>query len=125
MAKVSDFYEMDKQRNVTGPYSVDEMIKMIPANSFGFSKLIQQTHIKDCVISTVFLGLDHSYSYFEKEGPVLFETMIFCKDDMRDDVYQVRYETVAEALKGHGTAMKWLRNEIRIERKMKKRMRRG
>lgn len=72
-------------------------------------------------VSTVFLGLDHSYA---SEGPmILFETMIF--DDervnrrldkwgqegstdipIRWDGWQMRYSTTAEARFGHALAIK-------------------
>jgi hypothetical protein len=51
-------------------------------------------------ISTVFLGLDHS---FGGERPVLFETMIFGGEH---DEYQERYSTWDEAEVGHAAAVK-------------------
>lgn len=56
-------------------------------------------------VSTVFLGIDHSFSHFGKleHVPVLFETMIFGFDD--DGDYQRRYCTWAEALAGHQEAV--------------------
>lgn len=48
-------------------------------------------------VSTVFLGVDHSYT---KEGPpVLYETMVFGCGQL--DGYQERYCTRQEALEGH------------------------
>ena len=50
-------------------------------------------------VSTVFLGLDHSFS----EGkPLLFETMIFGGEH---DTYQERYTTWEEAEAGHQRAI--------------------
>lgn len=51
-------------------------------------------------ISTVFLGLDHS---FHSSRPLLFETMIFSAD--RLDEYQERYATWQEAEQGHQRAV--------------------
>jgi hypothetical protein len=50
-------------------------------------------------VSTVFLGLDHS---FGDGPPLLYETMIF---GGRHDGYQERYATREEALEGHRRAL--------------------
>ena len=50
-------------------------------------------------ISTVFLGLDHS---FGGDTPILFETMIFGGEH---DEWMQRYATREEALKGHDIAV--------------------
>jgi hypothetical protein len=47
-------------------------------------------------VSTVFLGLDHSFG--DGAGPVLYETMVFGGPM---DGEQERYRTREEALKGH------------------------
>lgn len=51
-------------------------------------------------VSTVFLGLDHSFG--EGEEPVLWETMIF---GGRHDQATWRYRSQEEALKGHQRAV--------------------
>jgi hypothetical protein len=51
------------------------------------------------VVSTVLLGIDHS---FGEAVPILFETMIFGGDH---DDYQRRYHTRAEAEAGHQEAV--------------------
>lgn len=53
-------------------------------------------------ISTVFLGIDHSYWGGAVE-PILFETMIFDVDDEYEG-FQERYHSAAEALIGHKAA---------------------
>lgn len=53
----------------------------------------------DVSISTVFLGIDHS---FEGGKPILFETMIF---GGKHDQYQERYATWEEAEVGHSQAV--------------------
>lgn len=50
-------------------------------------------------VSTVFLGLDHSFG--NEPGPVLYETMIFGGPH---DQYQERYRTWDEAEAGHKKA---------------------
>lgn len=54
-------------------------------------------------VSTVFLGLDHSFSFEAQVEPVLWETMIFGGPQ---DQYQDRYTSKEEALEGHKTAVK-------------------
>lgn len=60
-------------------------------------------------VSTVFLGLDHSF--FDDEPPLLFETMVFGADPDPDrayaDVYQERCSTWDEAVEMHKRAVYW------------------
>ena len=57
---------------------------------------IQDENIGDCeIVSTTFLGLDHSYGVGD---PVLFETMVF---GGKLDQEQVRYTSWEDAKKGH------------------------
>jgi len=56
-------------------------------------------------VSTVFLGLDHSFS---SGPPVLFETMIFGGPHSED---QERYCTYHEALAGHARALALAKGE--------------
>lgn len=58
--------------------------------------------VADADISTVWLGLDHSFGFGEGP-PLIFETMIFggpCDQD------QWRYSTEAQAIEGHKAAVK-------------------
>lgn len=52
-------------------------------------------------VSTVFLGLDHSFS--DAVDPILWETMIFGGEH---DGYQKRYTSKKAALAGHKKALK-------------------
>ena len=71
---------------------------------------IQKTYIDGFCVSTVHLGMDHSFD----GGPSLtFETMIFPHVAhlllQAVDEFQERYHTLEEAKKGHGAAIDWLR----------------
>lgn len=57
---------------------------------------VGDTHVGEAWISTVFLGMDHSFT--RSEHPILFETMIF---GGKYDEFQRRYHTWNEAEKGH------------------------
>ena len=52
--------------------------------------------VKDCEVSTVFLGIDHSFD--SDSEPILFETLVFGGDL---DGEMQRYSTWKEAVKGH------------------------
>jgi hypothetical protein len=72
-------------------------------------KTVGRDQFGDVSVSTVFLGMDHSFS---GGTPVLFETMIFGGEH---DQYQERYCTWDEAEKGHQIACE-LVNKIAIDR---------
>lgn len=67
-------------------------------------KIVSQELIGDYLVSTVWLGLNHSYW---KNLPILiFETMIFYQKEAHDELtsFQVRYSTLQEAIEGHKKA---------------------
>jgi hypothetical protein len=68
-------------------------------------KAVKQEHIDDVFISTVFLGLDHSWN---SDIPVLWETMIFGGEH---DQYMDRYSSYEDALEGHQTALNLVNNQ--------------
>lgn len=63
------------------------------------SRILQQDSANGIKVSTVFLGLDHS---FADGPPLLWETMIFGGEH---DQYQERYSTRAQAIEGHNVAL--------------------
>jgi len=66
-------------------------------------------------VSTVWLGLDHSWG---SGPPLIFETMIFQQDARDDDMYQVRYSTIERAREGHWWAIRWLYRQQGIKPKL-------
>lgn len=67
---------------------------------------IGSTTIGDIWISTVWMGLDHGFSFMHPEReyvPIIFETMVFnnASDDRRMDLEMDRYATEAQARDGH------------------------
>lgn len=64
-------------------------------------KHVADAYVGDYRVSTIWLGLDHS---FGGDKPLLFETMIFEKDDY-NDLFCRRYTTWDEAEKGHWAAV--------------------
>lgn len=65
---------------------------------------VAQDYIGDVHISTVFIGVDHSFGLGE---PLLFETMIF---GGAHDQYQERYSTWEQAEAGHAQAVALVRS---------------
>ena len=60
-------------------------------------RIVQKTEIGNSVVSTVFLGLDHSFG--DDSGiPILYETMVF-GGALADE--EQRYSTKEQALEGH------------------------
>lgn len=64
------------------------------------NRTIKKTKIGEVEVSTVFLGIDHS---FGGDIPILYETMIF---GGKYDGEQRRYVTKEEALLGHDELIK-------------------
>ena len=62
-------------------------------------RIVQRDIVGDVAVSTVFLGMDHS---FGQGAPVLWETMIF---GGQHDHYQERYSPLAAARAGHAKAL--------------------
>lgn len=68
--------------------------------------------VGDYEVSTVDLGLDHSFGVGE---PLYYETMIFKRKESEENpfkYYQERYATKKEAKKGHKKAIKYVKKEI-------------
>ncbi len=75
----------------------------IPTWKFWLSKILKIKRWEPIYISTVFLGLDHSFG----EGPpLLFETLVF---GGKHDQEMNRYSTKKEAMKGHEEIVKMCR----------------
>ena len=77
------------------PVKVDDFMEFAIWSQDRSNMIVEQTEIGNIKISTVFLGIDHSYIGGE---PILFETMIF---GGKHDQYQQRYRFHNEAVKGH------------------------
>lgn len=61
-------------------------------------------------VSTVWLGLDHS---FDEGRPLIFETMVFnwrLRKDRYQELYCERYSTEAEAIAGHERVVQLVRD---------------
>jgi hypothetical protein len=90
------------------PVPVDDVLEW--ARMFEGDRHVGNTTIKDVVVSTVFLGIDHN---FRPDGPpLLFETMVFGGEH---DQYQDRYSTWEEAERGHAEICKMVQDSLELE----------
>lgn len=75
-------------------------------------KIVEQTQDGDVLVSTVWLGLDHSFPLpGHPRIPIIFETMIFGGSE---DGFQERYATEEQARKGHRNAV-WLALQAAVQ----------
>jgi len=75
-------------------------------------RIVRQEEVGKFFVSTVFLGLDHDFSF---EGPpLLFETMVFDgrKGGSVNDAPAFRDWTWELALESHAKAVEWARNQL-------------
>jgi hypothetical protein len=74
-----------------------------------------KTYDGDYLVSTVDLGLNHSFT----EIPLYYETMIFKVENNKinySDLYCERYTTEEEAREGHEKAIEYVKNELEKEK---------
>lgn len=99
------WYRLDENRNPV-PCDVAEL----PSNK---DRIVKQEYVGEFWVSTVFLGLDHSFG----EGPpLLWETMVFAGDF--HEQYMDRYSSEKDALEGHEKAKTWAKEHSRWYRRM-------
>ena len=72
-------------------------------------RIVDKDLVNGKKVSTVFLGLDHSY---EKDQIHIFETMVF---EGRNDIYCERYATWEQAEEGHQRAIQWVKDGCKDE----------
>ena len=105
-----DYYILDKDRNVI-PADVLEWGEFF---NIVDHRIVKQENIDGFFISTVFLGIDHNWSWHKSnnEGykPHIFETMIFNKGNVSED-YCDRCSTWQEAEEMHRKAVEWVKNK--------------
>jgi len=96
---------LKKERNMSGRYILDGRTLVPEPDLLKWSewfksadRRVAQTVVGDSMVSTVFIGLDHSFSL--KGPPVLFETLVF-GGPLADEMD--RYSTWDEAEAGHAS----------------------
>lgn len=102
------------------PISLAEFVELSQNRKINY-KDIKSDVINNHLVSTIWLGIDHSF--FNSEKPLIFETMIFkIKDGNIEwdnaslDYYQKRYSTEEQALEGHKEAIKYVLDRVTAEK---------
>lgn len=80
---------------------------MSPAR-FGSKRVRETTLANGFWISTVYMGIDHSY--MPDEPPIIYETMAFTPDG-RGGFDEMRYATLEQALIGHEIMVERIKRE--------------
>lgn len=74
------------------------------------NRIVDKTQLSDDTsVSTVFLGIDHSFGWGDGGKPILFETMVFRNGEGGDCE---RYSTWSQAVKGHKEMVEKVREEM-------------
>lgn len=97
----------DKQGNAI---SDEEMVRLRADPTYW---KVAQDRVRGWLISTVWLGLDHAFSFdpLVASIPIIFETMVFPPESSYDE-YCERYATEKGALAGHQLALRWLLDKL-------------
>ena len=93
----SDKYILDSNQDPVAETDLFVWAEWFERASRNRERTVQKTELGNSVVSTVFLGLDHSFG--DDSGiPILYETLVFggaLADEMQ------RYSTKEQALEGH------------------------
>src|SRR5260221_5141744 len=103
--KKKDKYILDENKNVI---EADLMTWAKFLEDKKNQRIIKKETIKDLLVSTIFIGLDHNLAGLIIEGahrPHIFETMVF---NSVTEIYCDRYSTWKEAEEGHAKAGQWV-----------------
>lgn len=97
------YWGFDPTTHEVKKISRDEWVKLMddPVN-----RRVALDQVKDVRISTVFLGIDHNFTFGGR--PVLFETMTFGNTDELEE----RYCTWDEAVEGHERAVRMVEEQL-------------
>lgn len=108
----TEWYKLDENYNLVNLNSLEEWIEQ--TKKLAEKRIIGRNHVfvndERIFVSTVFLGIDHSFSNHGE--PILFETMVF---GGINDQYQNRYCTFREACNGHLQVLEQIKNNNKIE----------
>lgn len=108
----SDRYILDEEGNPVVEPDLMKWAKWIEHNE----RTIAHNELRNIRVSTIFLGIDHSFGVSAQKYPLIFETMVFDDNKQKSnyDQFQDRYSTRKEALRGHNKILKKLFNPEEI-----------
>ena len=87
---MSNYYDKEGK-----PLKMSEWVKLFENKDY---KIVAQDTVNGYFISTVWLGLDHSFDGGKK---LIFETMVFPSKENLSEEYCARYSTLGDAEVGH------------------------
>lgn len=93
----------DRQGN---PISITEWCRLLRDTAY---QHVAVTVVGEAVVSTVWLGLDHSFGH---GPPMIFETMVFYDSRNEWDDLQERYPTEGAAVAGHDQVVAAVRERV-------------
>ena len=101
------FYKLNSDKSIS-PCSLLEWSEQLEeiVRCGSDSKVVRSEVIDGKLISTVWLGLDHSHMP-NNAMPLVFETMVFNQGDY-NDFYCDRYSIWDQAVEGHERAKQWV-----------------
>lgn len=103
------YYLLDKDKNVVPTYDLKEWAANLEKSNRQVAHDVVEGRYD---VSTVFMGIDHSFSQEAEVRPVVFETMVFAREEKptpeRADRYVKRYCTWEEAKLGHEKIVWWI-----------------
>lgn len=109
-------YILDENNNAI-PVDFNEYlawtVRAAQAGQATVGKQVAEDFVGDYHISTVFLAINHTWG--GKGPPILWETMIFGGEYKNGEEYQERYSSHADALEGHGRAIRLARAMLDVK----------
>lgn len=107
---MSDWYILNEDHSIRKANDTPDDTNLAYRDFEGNHKIVAQEHVGAAWVSTVFLGLDHSW--VDTGPPIVFETMVF-RDGNGEECF--RYSTWQEAMEGHGKVCRELNSGLTRE----------
>ncbi len=111
MKEFNDYYILVNKKSVLVGW--DKYLEWL--NKDPRATKLWNTSVGEGRVSTIFLGMDHSYAFEEPTVPILFETMVFDTGTELDEA-QERYSTYDEAYAGHNLMIERVKELLNKEK---------
>jgi len=105
----SSHYMLNDKHEIIKTESFEQWAEWMHEQNKEGRRSVGQISIEGYYISTVFLGIDHS---FGGTDPILFETMVFSGKSQDIEELCWRYPTWDNAVEGHKKVMDWLLQKV-------------
>jgi len=105
----SSHYMLNDKHEIIRTESFEQWAEWMHEQNDKNGRAVGQAVVEGYYISTVFLGIDHS---FGGPDPILFETMVFSDKGKNAEELCWRYPTWDNAVEGHKKVMDWLLQKV-------------